>query len=303
MIDVAGWGGKTKTYDVTVDLHRLEDYGVTLPQVLQALNNSNINVGGQTIDISMQSAVVRGVGLIHSMDDISHTLLAAHRAAPRCELRDVANVTVGNLPRLGIAGQDNDDDIVQGIVLVRQGEQSMLYHQAHRSGSAARSTPPASFPSACISNASMTVSDLINVTTTHGAAVLIAGILLIFLVQWAFLGNLRRALIVATTIPFALFFAIVVMTARGESANLRSVGAIDFGLVVDATVIMMENIYRRIAHARTDRGRVVSGDSGATRLGLQGQDGRHRRRPPPKSIAPFSFRPRSSWRDSSRFSR
>src|SRR3984957_16504260 len=124
VIDVAGWGGKTKTYDVTVDLHKLETYGLTLPQVLQALNNSNINVGGQTIDISMQAAVVRGVGLIHSIDDISHTLLSAHNGTA-VELRDVAKVTVGNAPRLGIAGQDNDDDIVQGIVLMRRGEQSM----------------------------------------------------------------------------------------------------------------------------------------------------------------------------------
>jgi len=100
-------------------------------------------------------------------------------------------------------------------------------------------------------------SDLIKVTTSTVLHNMIAGIVLIFLVQWAFLGNLRSALIVATTIPFALFFAIVVMTVRGESANLLSVGAIDFGLVVDATVIMMENIFRRIAHARIDRGRVL----------------------------------------------
>ncbi len=100
----------------------------------------------------------------------------------------------------------------------------------------------------------MTASDLINVTTHTVLHNMVAGILLIFLVQWAFLGNLRSALIVAATIPFALFFAILMMTVRGESANLLSVGAIDFGLVVDATVIMMENIFRRIADARIDRG-------------------------------------------------
>ena len=114
-------------------------------------------------------------------------------------------------------------------------------------------------------------SDLINVTTTTVLRNMIAGILLIFAVQWAFLGNLRSALIVATTIPFALFFAIVVMTARGESANLLSVGAIDFGLVVDATVIMMENIYRRIAHARTDRGRVVTVTAAQRASGFKGK--------------------------------
>ena len=256
VIDVTGWGGKTKTYDVTVDLHRLEDYGVTLPQVLQALNNSNINVGGQTIDISMQSAVVRGVGLIHSMDDISHTLLAAHNGTA-VELRDVANVTVGNEPRLGIAGQDNDDDIVQGIVLMRRGEQSMPTIKRIEAEVQKINTSGILPPGVRIERI-YDRSDLINVTTSTVLHNMIAGILLIFLVQWAFLGNLRSALIVATTIPFALFFAIVVMTARGESANLLSVGAIDFGLVVDATVILMENIYRRIAHAGTDRGRVVT---------------------------------------------
>ncbi|HEX4371306.1 MAG TPA: CusA/CzcA family heavy metal efflux RND transporter [Rhizomicrobium sp.] len=271
VIDVAGWGGKTKTYDVTVDLHKLETYGVTLPQMLQALNNSNINVGGQTIDISMQAAVVRGVGLIHSLDDIRHTLLSAHNGTA-VELRDVAKVTVGNAPRLGIAGQDNDDDIVQGIVLMRRGEQSMPtitrieaeVEKVNGSGI----LPPGVHIERIYDR-----SDLIKVTTNTVLHNMIAGILLIFLVQWAFLGNLRSALIVATTIPFALFFAIVVMTVRGESANLLSVGAIDFGLVVDATVIMMENIFRRIAHARVDRGRVALVTAAQRASGFTGKMG------------------------------
>src|SRR5499427_234982 len=123
VIDVTGWGGKTKTYEITVDLDRLLAQGITLPQVLQALNNSNINVGGQTVNFGPQAAVVRGVGLIHSMDDIRRTMLAANNGAPVL-LGDVATVAVGHQPRLGIAGQDDDDDIVQGIVLMRRGEQS-----------------------------------------------------------------------------------------------------------------------------------------------------------------------------------
>src|SRR5579885_1403262 len=99
VIDVTGWGGKTKTYDVAVDLHKLAGYGLTLPQVLQVLGNSNLNVGGQTINIGTQSAVVRGVGLIHSMDDIASTMLTANNGAPVL-LKDVARVTVGNQPRL-----------------------------------------------------------------------------------------------------------------------------------------------------------------------------------------------------------
>src|SRR5262244_2613332 len=124
VIDVTGWGGKTKTYEITVDQNRLLASGITLPQVLQALNNSNVNVGGQTINFGPQAAIVRGVGLIHSMDQIRDTMITAVNGVP-VRIGDVATVTAGHQPRLGIAGQDEDDDIVQGIVLMRRGEESM----------------------------------------------------------------------------------------------------------------------------------------------------------------------------------
>src|SRR5262249_58409407 len=108
---------------VQVDCNKVVAYGLTLPQVLQTLNNSNINVGGNTVNIGTQSAVVRGVGLIRSMDDLNNTMLTQVGGNPVL-VRDVASVSVGNKPRLGIAGKDNDDDIVQGIVLMRRGEQS-----------------------------------------------------------------------------------------------------------------------------------------------------------------------------------
>ena len=245
VVDVSGWGGKTKTYDVSVDLQKMNNYGLTLPQVVQALNNSNINVGGQTIDIGMQSAVVRGIGLIHSIDDIRHTMLSTHYGSA-VQLRDIAQVTIGNQPRLGIAGQDNDDDIVQGIVLMRRGEQSMPTIQRIEK-EVQNINASGLLPTGVHIERIYDRSDLIRLTTSTVVHNMIAGILLIVLVQWAFLGNIRSALIVAATIPFALFFAIVIMTVRGESANLLSVGAIDFGLVVDATVIMMENIFRILA--------------------------------------------------------
>src|SRR5271168_3234917 len=124
VIDVTGWGGKTKTYEIAVDQRRLAGYGLSVPQVLQALGNANINVGGQTVNFGAQSAVVRGVGLIHSVDDIRRTLISANQGAP-VFLGDVAEVSVGNLPRLGIAGFNQVDDIVQGIVLMRRGAQSI----------------------------------------------------------------------------------------------------------------------------------------------------------------------------------
>jgi len=260
VIDVTGWGGKTKTYDVTVDLHKLVEYGLTLQQILQVLGNSNINVGGQTVNIGSQSAVVRGIGLIHSLEDIRSTMLTANNGSPVL-LSDVAQVSIGNEPRLGIAGQDNDDDIVQGIVLMRRGEQSMPTIKAVEQ-EVARINTSGILPSGVHIERIYDRSDLISVTTSTVIHNMIAGILLIFCVQWLFLGNLRSALIVATTIPFALLFAVLVMTLRGESANLLSVGAIDFGLVVDATVIMMENIFRHLsepAHGRFARDSSIRG--------------------------------------------
>jgi len=124
VIDVTGWGGKTKTYEVTVDQRRLVDYGLSIPQILQALSNANINVGGQTVNIGPQSVVVRGVGLISSMDAVRQTVIATNNGAP-IYVGDVAEVHIEHLPRLGIAGNDDDDDIVQGIVLMRRGAQSI----------------------------------------------------------------------------------------------------------------------------------------------------------------------------------
>src|SRR6202021_255322 len=124
VIDVTGWGGKTKTYDIAIDQRKLVGYGLSIPQVLQAIGNANINVGGQTVNFGAQSAVVRGVGLIHSAEEMRHTLIAGNQGAP-IVIGDVATVTIGNLPRLGIAGYDDVDDIVHGIVL-RRGAQTGL---------------------------------------------------------------------------------------------------------------------------------------------------------------------------------
>jgi|HubBroStandDraft_1064217.scaffolds.fasta_scaffold06807_4 cobalt-zinc-cadmium resistance protein CzcA len=251
VIDVNGWGGKTKTYAVTVDLNKLIAYGLTLPQMLQVLNNSNINVGGQTVNFGAQSAVVRGVGLIHSMDDIRDTMLTPNNGSPVL-VKDVATVTVDHEPRLGIAGQDNDDDIVQGIVLMRRGAESLptlkLVEGEIERINAGNILPPGVHIEKIYNR-----TDLINVTTHTVLHNMIVGILLIFAVQWIFLGDLRSAIIVATTIPFALFFAIIILLVRGESANLLSVGAIDFGLIVDATVIMVENIFRHLAQRPEER--------------------------------------------------
>jgi len=245
VIDVTGWGGKTKTYELQVDFNKLVANGLTLPQVLQAVSNANINVGGNTVNIGAQSAVVRGVGLIRSIDDLNNTMVSQSGGNPVL-VKDIATVTVGEKPRLGIAGLDQNDDIVQGIVLMRRGEQSsptitrveQLVHQINNS----TILPPGVKIERIYDR-----KDLIDLTTHTVLHNMVVGILLIVLLQWIFLGDLRSALIVGATIPFALFFAVIILVLRGESANLLSVGAIDFGLIVDATVIMVEAIFRRLS--------------------------------------------------------
>jgi heavy metal efflux system protein len=248
VIDVTGWGGKTKTFEIQIDFNKLIAFGLTLPQVVQVLNNSNINVGGNTVNLGPQSAVVRGVGLIRSIDDIRNTMLKAGADGNPVRVSDVAEVIVSNKPRLGIAGKDNEDDIVQGIVLMRRGQQSLPTIRRVEAEveeiNASRILPPGVKIERIYDR-----KDLIDVTTRTVLHNMIFGIGLIFVFQWLFLGDLRGAIIVATTIPFALFFAVSILVLRGESANLLSVGAIDFGLIVDGTVIMVESIFRRLGGA------------------------------------------------------
>jgi cobalt-zinc-cadmium resistance protein CzcA len=251
VIDVNGWGGRTKTYDVRVDLDRLVSFGLTVPQIVQQLAASNQNVGGQTVNFGSQAAVVRSVGLIHSLEDIRRTMVSAVNGAP-VQLRDVATVAIGNLPRLGIAGQDGDDDIVQGIVRMRRGEESLPTLKRVKAEIAKINAGDILPPGVHIEKV-YDRTDLIQVTTHTVMHNMVFGVVLIFFVQWLFLGNLRSAVIVAITIPFALFFAVTILVLRGESANLLSVGAIDFGLVVDATVIMVENIFRHLVETAQAR--------------------------------------------------
>ena len=245
VIDVVGWGGKSKTYELQVDFNKLVAFGLTLPQVMQAVSNANINVGGNTVNIGAQSAVVRGVGLIRSIDDLNNTMVSQSGGNPVL-VKDIATVTIGEKPRLGIAGMNDADDIVQGIVLMRRNEQSSptiaRVEQLVNSINHSSILPPGVKIERIYDR-----KDLIDLTTHTVLHNMVVGILLIVLLQWIFLGDLRSALIVGATIPFALFFAVIILVLRGESANLLSVGAIDFGLIVDGTVIMVEAIFRRLS--------------------------------------------------------
>ncbi|MEO9132329.1 MAG: efflux RND transporter permease subunit, partial [Sphingomonas sp.] len=255
VIDVTGWGGKLRAYDVVIDNDRLAAHNVTVSQVLAGLAKSDGNVGGQTINFGAQAAIVRGVGLIQSVGAIENVLVGVAAGQPIL-LKDVASVSIGNAPRLGIAGYNNDDDIVQGIVLMQRGAQSMPTITAVQKEVADINASSILPPGVQLERV-YDRSDLIKLTIHTVLENLVAGISLIFLLQWVFLGNLRSAIIVAATIPFALAFAILILVLQGESANLLSVGALDFGLVVDASVIMVENIFRHMVErsARVENGR------------------------------------------------
>ena len=266
VIDVTTWGGKSKTFDITVDLDKLLAYGITLKQVLDALNGANINVGANTVNLGPQSAVIRSVGQIRTMADIGHTMLTVRDGSPVL-VSDVATITVGNEPRLGVAGHDNDDDIVQGIVLMRRGAETLPTLRAVEK-EVDRINGSDLLPPGVRIQRVYDRSVLVDVTTSTVLHNMVMGVCLVFLIQWLFLGDLRSALIVSATIPFALLFAVVVLVLSGELANLLSMGAIDFGIIVDATVIMVENIYRHLAE--TSAGHVPR-SALATPRGLSGK--------------------------------
>ena len=249
VVDVTSFGGLSKSYNVVVDLRRMAAYGMTLPQVIEAVRAGNATVGAGTIRIGPQAAVVQGIGLIRDVDDINNVVISAENGVPVL-LSDIAAVEVGNLPRLGVAGHAEDNDVVLATVLMRRGEQTLPTIRGVQQ-EVARINAGGVLPPGVKIVPLYDREDLVKVTTRTVVHNIIEGVALILLIQWLFLGDFRGALVVAATIPFAFLFAIVLMLARGESANLLSLGALDFGLLVDATVIMVENIYRHLGLARS----------------------------------------------------
>ena len=220
VIDVTGWGGKTKIYEISVDFGKLVANKLTLSQLLQALYNANLNVGGNTVNIGTQSAVVRGVGQIRSIDDIKDTMIAQSGGSPVL-VRDVAGVTISVKPRLGIAGFNDDDDSVHGIVMMRRGQESSPTI-ARVQNEVATINGSNLLPPGVKIERFYDRKDLIDLTTHTVLHNMVVGIALIFVLQWPFLGELRSAVIVAATIPFALSFAVALLVLRGESANTSS---------------------------------------------------------------------------------
>ena len=247
------WGGTTKEYDVEVDLHKLDAYNVTLPQVITAVGNANINVGGRTINMGQQSVNIRGIGLMdtggtadltqgYKVEDIQNVPLGQSNGVP-IFVKDVAKVSVGYVPRLGKAGRDHEDDIVAAIVIMNRTLHTNDVVARVRAEIEKINTDGSLLPGVKLVPY-YDRTTLVAVTTRTVMHNLVFGCVLIFFIQWVFLGDLRSAIIVGANIPFALFFSIIILVLRNEDANLLSVGAVDFGIIVDAAVILVENIYR-----------------------------------------------------------
>jgi cobalt-zinc-cadmium resistance protein CzcA len=262
IVQVNSWGGPTKEFEVEVDPRKLEAFNLTVPQVLTALGNANINVGGREIRVGQQSINIRGVGLIDDggnddltqgfqVEDIENVVLAQVNGIPVL-VKDVAKVYVGYVPRLGILGRDKEDDVVGSIVVMSRVEHAhdMIprvkaeIDKMNRDGT----LPPGVKLVPYYDR-----SSLVAVTTHTVLHNLLFGCLLVFLIQWVFLGDLRSAVIVGLNIPFALCFAIILLVLQGESANLLSVGAVDFGIIVDSAVILVENIFRNFQRVPEER--------------------------------------------------
>src|SRR5258705_12001531 len=244
--DVAVLGGKTREFQAEINLDRMIAYGLTLPQIMTAIAASNSNVGGRTIAIGEQSVNVRSIGVVTSMDDIGNIVLTQQGDVPVL-VSDVAKVQIGFAPRRGLAGRDDQTDVVTGIVLMQKLERTMDVVKRVRTA-VERINTDGSLPPGVRIVTFYDRGDLVAITVQTVLHNLLFGVALIFLIQWVFLGDLRCALIVAATIPVALLLAVMITVTQWESANLLSVGAIDLGIIVDGTVIMVENIFRHLDH-------------------------------------------------------
>ena len=241
--DDSGFGGPTMQYHVLLDPVKLYNFHITVPQVISALAANNSNTGGGFYSQGGQFNYVRGLGLVSTTEDIGEVPVGSNNGAP-VRIKDIGHVVIGYAPRLGIFGFENNPDAVEGVILMRRGEQTQTVLQGveKKTEELNHSVLP---PDVKI-RPYYDRSDLVRVTTDTVEANLLRGMLLVVVVLIFFLGSVRAAVISAITIPLALMFAFVIMKARGDAANLLSIGAIDFGIIIDGTIVMVENIYREL---------------------------------------------------------
>ena len=252
IIDLTTFGGTTRQYQAEIDPRRLIQYNVTLPQVVAAVQNSNANAGGSYLALGSQNVNVRGLGLLRDLPDMRRVVVASRSGAP-VFLGDVADVHEGFQPRLGKVGMDQHPDIVEGIVLLQKNEQSLpalagLHEKVKELNSKI-------LPAGMRLETVYDRTNLINVTTGTVQHLVLIGVGLVLLLLIAFLGDWRMSLIAAFSIPVSLLFAFGLMEITGQSANLISLGSIDFGILVDAVIVGLDHIYRRLQDRPEDQTR------------------------------------------------
>jgi cobalt-zinc-cadmium resistance protein CzcA len=246
--DDSGFGGPTMEYHVLLDPVKLYNYHLPVVQVLNALTANNANTGGGFYSQGGQFYYVRGLGLVKTTEDIGEIVVGSGNGAP-IRVKDIGRVVIGNAPRLGIFGfQDkgkNNDDAVEGVILMRRGEQTqnVLQGVEKKTIEINRDLLP---PDVKV-RPYYDRSDLVKVTTDTVEWNLVRGMVLVLIVLIFFLVSIRAAVITALTVPLALLFAFIFLHATGEAANLLSIGAIDFGIIIDGTIVMVENIYRELS--------------------------------------------------------
>jgi heavy metal efflux system protein len=257
VVDVASFGGITKEYQVRVDPDKLVAYGLNIAQVEQQLTNNNTNAGGSFIEAGLQQINVRAVGLVDRVRDIQETVISTKNGAP-IRIKDIAVVAQGPKIRLGQIGKAihkengkiiDDPDAIEGIVLLRKGAESDSTLEAIHAK--VKELNDTILPKGVKVVPFLDRSDLVHYTTHTVLHNLMEGITLVSVILFLFLGNLRGAFIVALTIPFSLLFASICLDLRHIPANLLSLGALDFGMVVDGAVVMVENIVRQLGRKET----------------------------------------------------
>jgi heavy metal efflux system protein len=247
--DDSGFGGETMQYQVLLDPTRVAAVGLSVPGVVSALAANNGNAGGGFYSQGGQFYYVRGLGRLHTPGDIGHVVLTVHNGTPVL-VQDVGSVVIGHAPRLGQFGFDDRDDAVEGVILMRKGEQAQVVLK--RVEEKTRELNQSVLPRDVKIHPFYDRRDLISLTTRTVENNLLRGMVLVVVVLIFFLYNWRSGFIVAATIPLSLLFAFVCLDLKGIPANLLSIGAIDFGILVDGAVVMVENVFRQIA-ARRDQ--------------------------------------------------
>jgi cobalt-zinc-cadmium resistance protein CzcA len=242
--DLESLGGETMQYQVMIDPNKLAGAGLSVSDVSTALDANNGNAGGGFYSEGGQFYYVRGLGRLATTEDIGNVVLAVHNGIPVL-VKDIGQVVIGAAPRLGRFGYQNQNDAVEGVVKLRTGEQAQTVLQGIQKKTEELNNQI--LPKDVKVLPFYDRSDLIHLTTRTVEDNLLRGIVLVIIVLIFFLYDIRSGLIVAVTIPLSLLFAFICLDLRGIPANLLSIGAIDFGILVDGAVVMVENIYRRLA--------------------------------------------------------